>query len=334
MESSQHGRGAVRKKILVFIAIGWIMLLIGDRIDELRLYQGANLAMYTIGLASIVLLTGYSGQVSLGNGALMAVGAYSAALSLNNLKFPVWATFIIAIIAAAIFGMILGFAAARLSGPYLAGTTLALAVGLPAIANQFSIFGGEQGISFNIGMPPAKLGADFLLYKWFFWIALSLALICTWILQNLLRSRYGRTWRAIRINRTAAQLQGINAPRKQVLAFTFSAAVAGLAGAMLAMTISTVSPSAFPLTLSFSILTGAVISGIATLPGVVIGAFTLVVVPELVDALTSKAALSEGVSANLPGFVISALLVLTILFAPNGPIENSHRNRAKRESKP
>lgn len=323
-----------RNRALLFLLIGATLIFASNFVDELRVYQGAQIATYVVAISSIILLTGYSGQVSLGQGAFLAIGAYSAAVFRNTYHFPIAATFLVAIICAAIAGAILGIAAARLTGPYLAGTTLALALGIPSIANQFKIFGGEQGLLFDVGFAPKFLGESFTQYKWFFWIALSLALISTWILQNLLRSRYGRTWRAIRINRTAAQLQGINAPRKQVLAFTFSAAVAGLAGAMLAMTISTVSPSAFPLTLSFSILTGAVISGIATLPGVVIGAFTLVVVPELVDALTSKAALSEGVSANLPGFVISALLVLTILFAPNGPIENSHRNRAKREGNP
>ena len=280
------------------------MLLIGDRIDELRLYQGANLAMYTIGLASIVLLTGYSGQVSLGNGALMAVGAYSAALSLNNLKLPVWATFIVAIIAAAIFGMILGFAAARLSGPYLAGTTLALAVGLPAIANQFSIFGGEQGISFNIGMSPAKLGADFLLYKWFFWIATFLALISLFVTSNIVDSRFGRTWRAIRGNSLATELSGVNVGRSKVLAFSVSAGLAGLAGAVLAMTTSLVSPGSFALSLSFALVTGAVLAGISSLPGVMLGAVILVAIPEIADVVAHRLGDSERVTTHLPGLIV------------------------------
>ena len=306
------------------------MLLIGDRIDELRLYQGANLAMYTIGLASIVLLTGYSGQVSLGNGALMAVGAYSAALSLNNLKFPVWATFIIAIIAAAIFGMILGFAAARLSGPYLAGTTLALAVGLPAIANQFSIFGGEQGISFNIGMPPAKLGADFLLYKWFFWIATFLALISLFVTSNIVDSRFGRTWRAIRGNSLATELSGVNVGRSKVLAFSVSAGLAGLAGAVLAMTTSLVSPGSFALSLSFALVTGAVLAGISSLPGVMLGAVILVAIPEIADVVAHRLGDSERVTTHLPGLIVSVLLILSVIFTPNGPGENLRKHRKKR----
>ena len=306
------------------------MLLIGDRIDELRLYQGANLAMYTIGLASIVLLTGYSGQVSLGNGALMAVGAYSAALSLNNLKFPVWATFIVAIIAAAIFGMILGFAAARLSGPYLAGTTLALAVGLPAIANQFSIFGGEQGISFNIGMPPAKLGAAFLLYKWFFWIATFLALISLFVTSNIVDSRFGRTWRAIRGNSLATELSGVNVGRSKVLAFSVSAGLAGLAGAVLAMTTSLVSPGSFALSLSFALVTGAVLAGISSLPGVMLGAVILVAIPEIADVVAHRLGDSERVTTHLPGLIVSVLLILSVIFTPNGPGENLRKHRKKR----
>jgi len=329
MESSQQGRGVVRKRILFFIALGWFLLILGDRVDELRLYQGATLAMYTIGLASIVLLTGYSGQVSLGNGALMAVGAYSAALSLNNLKFPVWATFIVAIVTASLFGMILGFAAARLSGPYLAGTTLALAVGLPAVANQFAIFGGEQGISFNIGMPPARLGAEFLLYKWFFWIASFLALIALFIAANIVDSRFGRTWRAIRGNALAAELSGVNVGRSKVLAFSVSAGLAGLAGAVLAMTTSLVSPGSFALSLSFALVTGAVLAGISSLPGVMLGAVILVAIPEIADVVAHRLGDSERVTTHLPGLIVSVLLILSVIFTPNGPGENLRKHRKK-----
>ena len=323
-----------RTRAPFFIALGSALILLSNFVDELRVYQGAQIATYVVAISSVILLTGYSGQVSLGQGAFLAIGAYAAAVFKNTFNIPIAVTFIFALVIAAIAGAILGISAARLTGPYLAGTTLALALGIPSIANQFKILGGEQGLLFDVGFAPKFLGESFTQYKWFFWIALTLALISTWLLQNILRSRFGRTWRAIRINRTAAELLGINAPRKQVLAFTISAAIAGLAGAMLAMTISTVSPSAFPLALSFSILTGAVISGIGTLPGVLIGAITLVIVPELVDSLTSRVALSEAVSANLPGFLISTLLVLTILFTPNGPIENAHRRRAKKREKP
>lgn len=230
----------MRKKLALFILLGWVLLLIGDRVDELRVYQGAQIAMYAIALSSIVLLTGYSGQVSLGNGAMMAVGGYSAALTLNNLGSPVWFAFVMAVVVSALFGAFLGLAAARLSGPYLAGTTLALAVGLPEIANQFDFLGGVPGLLFDVGFPPTRFGEEFTQYKWFFWIATFIALISLFITSNILQSRYGRTWRAIRSNSLAAELSGVHAGRMKILAFTISSAIAGLAGAVLAMTISLV----------------------------------------------------------------------------------------------
>jgi len=299
-------------------------------VDELRVYQGASIAVYVIAIASIILLTGYSGQVSLGHGALMAVGGYAAAVARIELNVPIIACFFIAVLAAALGGALLGAAAARLSGPYLAGTTLALAIGLPSLANQFSILGGDQGLIFDVGFPPLSLGQDFTQYKWFFWIAGLATLIMMWLLQNILRSRYGRTWRAGRGNEVAAQLSGINTARSKILAFTISAGMAGLAGALLAMTIGTVSPSAFPLALSFSLLTGAVLSGVTTLSGVMIGAVTLVAIPELADSIAVRLGSSERVTTNLPGLMVSALLILTVLFIPNGPVEQ-HRARAAKK---
>jgi branched-chain amino acid transport system permease protein len=232
-------------------------------------------------------------------------------------------------LAAAIGGALLGLAAARLSGPYLAGTTLALAIGLPSIANQFSIFGGEQGLYFDIGLPPESLGEDFTQYKWYFWISWSVALITLYWLRNVLNSRYGRSWRAVRSNDVAAELAGLHVGRNKVLAFTISAGLAGLAGALLAMTISLASPGVFPLALSFSLATGAVLSGVTTLGGVMIGSVTLVAIPEIALAIANRYG-SETITTNLPGLLVSALLILTVLFVPNGPVEQLHAKRAKK----
>jgi branched-chain amino acid transport system permease protein len=319
-------------RLLFFIAVGFFFFLLGNRVDELRVYQGATLAMYIVAISSLILLTGYSGQVSLGHGALMAIGGYAAALSREHFGVPIWMCFAIGVLAAALAGAVLGTAAARLSGPYLAGTTLALAVGLPSIANQFTILGGEQGLLFDVGFPPERLGADFTQYKWYFWIAGLSALIAIWWLQNLLRSRYGRTWRAIRGNEVAAELAGIHIGKSKTLAFTISSGLAGLAGALLAMTISTVSPSAFPLALSFSLLTGAVLSGVSTLPGVMIGALTLVATPEIADVISHRFAASESVITNLPGILVSALLILVVLLVPNGPVEQMRTSRIRRSA--
>ena len=94
----------MRKRLLLFIALGWVLLFIGDRVDELRVYQGASIAVYTIAIGSIILLTGYSGQISLGHGALMAFGGYVAALCVANASLPLWFAFVMAALLTGIFG--------------------------------------------------------------------------------------------------------------------------------------------------------------------------------------------------------------------------------------
>jgi branched-chain amino acid transport system permease protein len=325
-----HSRHITNKhRFIGFVLIGLVVYILSNIVDEWKAYQGATVAVFVVAIASVILLTGYSGQISLGHGALLAIGAYAAALTQIYFSAPIWICFIAAVLVTAFFGAILGTAAARLSGPYLAGTTLALAVGLPAIANQFSILGGEQGISFDAGWPPLSLGETFTQYKWFLWITTLAALIALWWVQNILRSRYGRTWRAVKTNEVAAEIAGINIGRSKVLAFTVSAGIAGLAGALLATTLNNVSPSAFPLALSFSIATGAVLSGVNTLGGVMIGAVALVAIPEIATSISDRWSGSENVAVLLPDFIVSALLILTVFLAPKGPIEKFRSRHSK-----
>jgi branched-chain amino acid transport system permease protein len=261
---------------------------------------------------------------------MMAVGGYSAALTLNNLGSPVWFAFVMAVLVSALFGAFLGAAAARLSGPYLAGTTLALAVGLPEIANQFDFLGGVPGLLFDVGFPPERLGEEFTQYKWFFWIATFIALLSLFITSNILQSRYGRTWRAIRSNSLAAELSGVHSGRMKILAFTISSAIAGLAGAVMAMTISLVAPGAYTLALSFALVTGAVLAGVSSLPGVVFGALILVAIPEVADVLATRWGGDENLNNYLPGLIVSVLLILSVIFTPNGPGEKLKRRHHKK----
>ena len=317
---------STKKALVAYFIIGWVLLIVADRVSELRVYQGASIAILTLAIASIILLTGYSGQLSLGHGAFLAIGAYSAAIAQSYWNSPFWFTLLIAILATSFFGFILGFAAGRLTGPYLAGTTLALAVGLPTLANQFAFLGGETGLVYDAGSPPARFGEEFTLYKWFFWIAAFVVIISMFLLRNLLASRFGRTWKAMRANPVAASLCGVNVASSKILAFTISAGIAGLSGALLGM-VSIVAPSAYPLSLSFTIITGAVLAGVTSLLGSMLGAVVLVVVPEIADAIVHRIGDSEKISTNLPGFIVSALLILTVLFSPNGPAEAIRKRR-------
>jgi branched-chain amino acid transport system permease protein len=308
-----------RKRLFLFILIGWLLLLLSNQVDEFSLYKGVEVATFAVGIASIILLTGYSGQLSLGHGALMAVGAYAGALTLNNLQWHPVVALIVATLVAGLFGLLLGAAVARFSGPYLAGTTLALAISLPSLANQFPILGGQQGLIFDVGATPARFGDDFSPYKWLFWIAALAALIIIWFVANIAASRFGRTFRALRDNPIAAQLCGVNVAQQKVIAFAISSGVAGLSGGLLVMLITGVSPSAFPLSLSLLLLSGAVVTGLYNLKGVILGGLVLAVIPEIAESLVTRIGGSENLAISLPGFLVSALLILAVMFTPNGP---------------
>ena len=318
-----------KRRLATFVIIGWVLLLVSDRVSPLRLYQGSYVATYTLAVASIILLTGYSGQLSLGHGALMAVGAYAGALAIDKATLNPILGLIVATFVAGLFGLILGFAVARLSGPYLAGTTLALAVALPTLANEFEILGGQQGLPFDVGSSPERFGEEFSQYKWYFWICALAALIMVWWIANLVSGKYGRTYRALRDNPIAAELSGINVGRQKVIAFAISSGAAGLSGGLLVILLGGVSPSAFPLGVSFFLLTGAIITGLYNLKGVILGGLILVALPEIADSLVSRIGESEGLTNSLPDLLVSALLILAVVFTPNGPGQILKRHHSK-----
>ena len=145
------GARSTRLAIIFFIFI----LLLSMQFDPYNQYQLANISTLLIAVLSITLLTGASGQISLGQGAIMAVGGYSSALLVTKLGLSMWIAFVLAIFISALFGLFLGLAAARLSGPYLAGTTLVMALAIPSVAIRFeSLFGGDIGFTVDYGYPP------------------------------------------------------------------------------------------------------------------------------------------------------------------------------------
>lgn len=300
------------------IVAAGIILVLSIQLDSFRDFQMATVAVYVVAIAGLTVLIGQSGQISLGNGAFMAVGAYATALLMTHLNWPLWLVFPASTVIAAAFGAAVGVAAARLRGPYLAGATLMLALALPSLANRFAgLLGGDQGLPVTISVPGA-LGAAFPLTRWQAWITAAAALIILVALANLSRSRIGRSWRAVRDDEVAAALAGLNVARLRILAFVVSAACAGLAGAMLAVTTSLVSPGSFTVTLSIALLTGAVIGGLGSLAGALWGSLVIVLVPTYVTDVATSHGLSSAVAANIPIAAYGVVLIAVILVFPNG----------------
>jgi branched-chain amino acid transport system permease protein len=256
--------------------------------------------------------------VSLGQGAFMAVGGYTFAVAVINGIHPAIAT-VLAAIAGILLGLLIGAVAARLTGPYLAGVTLALAAGLPALANRFpDTLGGDPGLILDGGYPPEALGLEFPFERWQAWIAGIIAILTICIAWLIADSAIGRRIRAVRDHEAAAQLAGINAGRTKVLAFTVSAACAALAGAAFAQVLGLVAPGAFGIGLSLSLLVGVIIGGRHSMWGALLGAGVLVTLPELTTSVSERIGIATEQSPTVATLVYGALLLGAVAFFPNG----------------
>ncbi len=310
-------RRSLIRTLLFVVAVLWI----GSTFDAYNQGQLAVVLILFIGVLSVTILTGISGQLSLGQGALMAVGGYSTALLMTNFKFSLWIAIPFSILGAAIAGLLLGVAAARLSGPYLAGTTLVVALAVPTIANRFvSVFKGDEGLPVDVGYPPQWFSNTFgepSYEQWQLYVALPFAAIALFLASNMLLSRSGRMWRSIRDNATASSLTGVNYSRQKIYVFIVSASFAGLSGALYGLR-GLVGPSVYPVSLSLTLLTAAVLGGIRSIAGAFIGTVIVVFLPDWIDLVIENFELSEQVSNYMPALISSLLLILTVVINPAG----------------
>ena len=305
-------------RTLIFTAL---ILIVGAQFDAYNQAQLAVVLILFIGVLSITLLTGISGQLSLGQGALMAVGGYSTALLITNYTFSLWVAVPLSIVTSAIAGLLLGVAAARLRGPYLAGTTLVIALAIPTIANRFmSVFKGDEGLQVDVGYPPQWFTTVFgepTYEQWQLYVALPFAGVALFFASNILLSRTGRMWRSIRDNESAASLAGVNFSRQKIYVFIISSTFAGLSGALYGLR-GLVGPSVYPVSLSLLLLTAAVLGGIRSITGAFIGTVIVVFLPDWIELILGNFELSEQVSNFLPALISSLLLILTVVINPAG----------------
>lgn len=306
---------------LVALLIGLLAVyLITSHVGQFREDQIANVAYLTCAVAGLSLLVGLNGQISLGHGALMAVGAYTAALLTLKLGWGLVPSLLAATAVSAAVGVVVGVAAARLRGPYLAGATLALAVGLPSLADwkvASGFLGASNGLSFNQPQPPGFL-SSLNLQEYSAWFSCLAALLVLFFLANLVRSRVGRNFRAVRDDEVAAQLAGLNVARVQTSAFVVSSACAGLGGGLLALDAGLASPGAFPLALSLSLLSGVILGGLGSLAGAVYGSLVLVFLPSWANNFGASHNLGSNVQSNIPIAIYGAVLIVVMLVFPYG----------------
>ncbi len=299
-------------------------------LDPFRTFQVTRLAIWLVILLGLNLLTGYSGQISLGHGALVAIGAYTTAVLMHEFGVPV----VFAVLAAGLFtgaiGFVLGVPALRLTGPYLAIATLAMMLALPQILKLNGIrewTGGVSGILLSTPRAPAVVEGFMTDRQWLYFACMTPAVIMAVLAWNITHSHTGRAFIALRDSEVGAQQMGVNVPLYKMLAFSLSAFYAGIGGGLFVFTEAFMSPDTFDVNLSITMLVMVVLGGLTSIAGTVFGATVMTFRNDLVDLSASLGLLGlpgkivpgeEQSSETLRGALYGLLLIITMVFMPRG----------------
>jgi branched-chain amino acid transport system permease protein len=292
-----------RRQIILIAIVLLAACTLPFLVSSYRTFQLTMALVYSIALLGLNMLTGYNGQISLGHGAFYAIGAYSAAILMDQYGVPYWATIPVAAAVCLVAGFLFGLPALRLEGLYLALATFALAVSLPALLKYHHLeqwTGGVQGIVILKPDPPFGLPID--ADQWLYFFTLGVTALMFWLGWNILRGRMGRAMMAIRDQHIAAEAMGIHTAMVKSLTFGISAMYTGIAGALGAIAIQFVAPDSFNIFVSIVFLVGIVIGGLASISGAIYGALFIQFVPNIADAI-SKAAPWAIFGIFLLGFV-------------------------------
>jgi branched-chain amino acid transport system permease protein len=274
---------------------------------------------FAIAILGVNLLTGYCGQLSLGNSAFMALGGYTTAVFATRLGWSPVATIPVAAAISTVGGVLLGIPALKLRGLYLGLATFALALSAPSVIRHFdSLTGGSQGIYISgAGKDPFGLVAagQLTAEQWLYYLSLVLFLVIFIFSRALLMSDVGRAFRSIRDGETVAVANGVSLRYYKTLAFALSALFAGVAGSLDAMATSYVGPDSFDATIALALIVGAAIGGLGTQAGPIFGALFTVWVPVY----------AQVIFKGRPDIVFGALLILIMYVMPQGAVGGFYR---------
>ncbi|MBR0838551.1 branched-chain amino acid ABC transporter permease, partial [Bradyrhizobium manausense] len=262
------------------------------------IFQLTQLLYLGLAVLALNILTGGSGQFSLGQSAFYAIGAYVTAVMMEQFNVPYFLCLPVSAVLCFGAGFLFGQPALRLSGVYLALATFALATAMPQLLKLNFLehwTGGVQGLV--VTKPDAPFGLKMSQDMWLYYFTLVVVLAIYILSVNLLRSRSGRAFMAIRDNEIAASAMGINVALYKTLAFGVSAAITGVAGGLSAIAVQFVAPDSFTITLAIQLFLGMVVGGVGWLPGSIVGAAFIIFVPNI----------AEGISKGLSGAVFGVL---------------------------
>ncbi len=311
----------------------WFMMLIASLIilpfliPNYYIYMANYMAINVIVTIGLNILVGYTGQISLGHAGFFGIGAYITVLSMTSLHVPFPLALLIAAMVAAFFGFILGLPALRLEGPYLAIATLGFGMAITQVIGRWQIFGGRMGLETpSPNLFSYVLESDRELY----FLIIPVAFLLTMAARNLMKTRVGRAFIAIRDSDIAAETMGVNLVFYKTLAFAISAFYAGIAGGLFAFLIGFINPSTFNFILSIYFLAFVIVGGLGSILGSIMGGIVmtwLMLVLDKVQELPylgtvllsfSERWMSVTGLPNIASIIFGLIIVLLVVFEPLG----------------
>jgi branched-chain amino acid transport system permease protein len=290
--------------LVALLVVAGVLVALPFLISDYNVSLVAQVGIFFIAVLGLNILTGYTGQISIGHGAFMAIGGYTTAVMSRDHHTNLVVTMLMAFAICFVVGLIVGIPALRLSGVYLALVTFALAVSIPQIPLQYSTFLGGSG-----GVQSSQTVSNLWIYV-VAWTASAILFVLAWL---ILRGRTGRAFRAVRDSEIAAVASGVELPVYKTLAFGISAAYAGVAGSLFVLaTNGFAQPSEFDVFLSLQLLIGAAIAGLGSLWGILAGAAFVGLLPQI---STSVPVIGADHGRDV---VFGAAVILVMLLLPDG----------------
>jgi branched-chain amino acid transport system permease protein len=278
-----------------------------------------QIGIAAIGAIGLNILVGFTGQISLGQGGFLAVGAYTAGLLAANVGIPFPLNVAVAVLVTAAIGALFGLPALRLKGLYLAIATLASQqIILWVVTHWDAVTGGRD----SLVVPPVELfGLQLAGDETFYWVILFFAALAALCATNLFRTGLGRAFVAIRDQDIAAEVMGVDAFRYKVLAFAISSAFVGLAGALSAHYYMIVTWERFTFDVSILYLAMIIVGGLGSVSGAIYGAAFMIAVPAWIEELSRNLSGLEFLQEHMPAIqqlIFGVTIILFLIFEPRG----------------
>lgn len=293
-----------------------------------HIYMANYMAINVLVAVGLNILVGYTGQISLGHAGFFAIGAFATVLLMGKLSFPFLGALIVGGLLSALFGFFLGLPALRLEGPYLAIATLGFGMAITQIIGRWEFFGGRMGIQ----APPLNLFGLFSVSsdRGLYFLIVSITFLLTMAARNLMKTKIGRAFIAIRDSDIAAETMGVNLTYYKTLAFAVSAFYTGIAGGLMAFLLGFINPSSFNFILSIYFLAFVIVGGVGTIFGSIMGGIVMTWLILMLDKVQDLPYLGEllvtvserwmtvtGIH-NVASIFLGLIIVLIIVFEPLG----------------